>query len=445
MRMQWLALFLGLSSWFLPQSQSYAQPLTELVEQNRAAIVNISTKRKSNSKDESHPLFRFFGPDSNVPREAGGSGFIIAPDGLIMTNAHVVRDADEIVVGLSDRRELEAEVIGSDKESDVALLRVKSEEPLPTVKLGDSDKLQVGQWVIAIGSPFGFDYSATQGIVSALGRSLPDETYVPFIQTDVAVNPGNSGGPLFNLDGEVVGINAQIFSRSGGYMGLSFSIPINLAQHVAEQLQSNGKVSRGWLGVLIQSINHDLAKSFGLEKANGALVSQVSPNSPAQAAGFQPGDIILEFNHKAIGKYSQLPNLVAMTKVGEEVPVNILRNGEHQVLKVTIQELPDDPKNGGITSSQTRLQVLVEDLDKDERSELGVKQGVWVKKIIRGGPAAQAGLRKGDIILKLNHQDIENVEQFETLVEQLPAGKPIPVLIQRGNGALFMVVELPQE
>ena len=321
---------------------------TELVERNSEAVVNISTVRRLERSESQLPrsfeeLFRGFPRQAPRPRSLG-SGFIISEDGYILTNNHVVEDADEILVRFSDRRELQAEVVGADKRSDLALLKVDAED-LPKVRLGRSEGLQVGEWVLAIGSPFGFDYSVTAGIVSAKGRSLPterNENYVPFIQTDVAINPGNSGGPLFNLDGEVVGINSQIYSRSGGFMGVSFAIPIDVAMEVADQLKSNGRVSRGWLGVVIQEVSRELAESFGLERPHGALISEVMPGSPAEDGGLLAGDIITEYNGNSIERSAELPHYVGRTKANSEAELAVTRDGERLKLRVEVGELPDE-------------------------------------------------------------------------------------------------------
>jgi len=337
---------------------------TGMVEKYSPAVVNISTKQSRSVRRQLRRDFmipdlpedspfneffrRFFGEDGGgEPKDKKfnthslGSGFIISQDGYVLTNNHVVEEADEIIIRLSDRREFEAQVIGTDRQSDTALLKINA-QGLPVVSLGKSSKLKVGEWVLAIGSPFGFDHSVTAGIVSAKGRSLPSENYVPFIQTDVAINPGNSGGPLFNLDGEVVGVNSQIYSRTGGFMGLSFAIPIEVAMNVADQLRDTGRVSRGWLGVLIQDVTRELADSFGMDHPRGALVSRVLPDSPAQAAQLQPGDIILKYNGTKLDNSTELPPLVGQSPVGEMARLTLLRQGKKLKVEVTIGELPEE-------------------------------------------------------------------------------------------------------
>lgn len=445
---------------------------TDLVENTSKAVVNISTTQKVKSGGMQLPegieipnlpedspfndLFKhFFGQQGGdgtprPPQEAKslGSGFIISKDGYVLTNNHVVKDADEVIVRLADRRELKAEVIGTDDRSDVALLKIDADD-LPVAKIGKSEDLKVGEWVLAIGSPFGFDYSATAGIVSALGRALPRENYVPFIQTDVAINPGNSGGPLFNLDGEVVGVNSQIYSRTGGYMGLSFSIPIEVAMDVASQLKTNGKVSRGWLGVLIQDVTLDLAESFGMSKPQGALVAKVMPDSPAQEAGLQVGDVVLAFNGKEIDRSSSLPPVVGSTPVGKRVPVKIMRNKRTQTLWIRLGELPDKDKKvakaaESKVASDNRLGVKVADLTADQLKELDLEGGVLVDHIGEG-PAADAGIRQGDVIVRINSTPIQNVEQFEKMIKKLPAGKSVPVLVQRRGGPIFLALKVPKD
>lgn len=442
-----------------------------LVKQKGKAVVKISVtaQQKMTSAQPGTPQFnqdelpdnlrKFFENNPqfaprNTPRPDGrrnsgfGSGFIMSEDGYIVTNAHVVADAAEITVSLPDRREYRATLIGSDPRTDVALLKVDA-TGLPILELGDSDGLNVGQWVLAIGTPFGFDYTATQGIVSALSRSLPNENYVPFIQTDVAVNPGNSGGPLFNTDGQVIGVNSQIFSQSGGYMGLSFAIPSNVVKTVAAQLKDNGYVSRGWLGVLIQNVNLDLAESFGMDRPEGALVSKVTPDSPAHEAGLQTGDVILSFNGTRIGQSSHLPPLVGVIPVGQSVEVEVLRNGVMKKLSVTIAELAEDReiiKTGSVeTDNESRLGVVVAELTQDQREALGeLKSGVIVQSVDPQGVAALAGIVEGDVLVSFNQQGIDSVDALVGLVKAAPAGEPVAVLIQRNNSPLFTALTLPE-
>jgi serine protease Do len=327
----------------------------------------------------------------------------------------------------------------------VALLKVNADN-LPTVKIGDSDKLQVGQWVLAIGSPFGFDHSATHGIVSAVGRSLPSETYVPFIQTDVALNPGNSGGPLINMDGEVVGINSQIYSSTGGYMGLSFTIPIDMAMNEVEQIKETGHVTRGWLGVSIQDVTQDLARSFGLGRPHGALVASVLPEGPAHAAGIKPGDVIVSFAGHTVENSSQLPTMVARTKPGETVPVTVIRQGNEQTFQVKIGELParagEIAAAAGERSATGRLGITAANLTQSQLRSLKIPYGVRVEEVSEG-PAQEAGIQAGDVIMQIGHTSIQSVEQLREVVAQLPAGQPVPVLVQRGEGALFIPVMIP--
>jgi serine protease Do len=442
---------------------------TALVEQSSAAVVNISTSTKIKQEQFRNPhggmpeqepfdefLRRFFGDrgGEGAPEEFDekslGSGFIITADGYVLTNNHVIRDADEIVVRLSDRREFVAEVVGSDRSSDVALLKIDADN-LPVARIGSSAELKVGSWVLAIGSPFGFEHSVTAGIVSAKGRSLPNENYVPFIQTDVAINPGNSGGPLFNMDGEVVGVNSQIFSRTGGFMGLSFAIPIDIAMSVVDQLRSAGHVTRGWLGILIQDVDRALAESFGMSKPSGALVARVLPDSPAQKAGVQVGDVVVEFDGKEVESSGALPPMVGVSKVGSKVPVKVIRNGKPMTLSVTISELPEEEEldlaaggeEGGGTTIK-RLAIAVSELTPEQTQELEVKGGVVVEAI-ESGPASRAGVRRGDIILRLNNVEIASMEQFKKLVADLPEGKAIPVLVQRRGSPLFLALKLGED
>ena len=365
-----------------------------------------------------------------------------------MTNYHVVKDADEIIVRLSDRRELKGEVIGVDQRSDVALLKIEA-TGLPVVKIGKSSELEVGEWVLAIGSPFGFDHSATAGIVSAKGRSLPRENYVPFIQTDVAINPGNSGGPLFNQEGEVVGVNSQIYSRTGGYMGLSFAIPVEVAMDVADQLKTAGKVKRGWLGVLIQDVTLDLAESFGMKHPRGALVAKVLPDSPALKAGIQVGDIIVKFDNKDIRDSASLPPIVGSSKVGVPLPTVIIRGGSEKTLKVKLGELPEDKSVARATEDPqiertNRIGFSAIDLTDEQKQALEIKDGVLVTHVIEG-PASQAGIRKEDIILSIDSKPVQNLEQFQKLVNAFPAGKSVALLVLREGSPTFLAVKIPNE
>ncbi len=441
-----------------------------LVQENSPAVVNISTTRTVARGDrEGHQfripdmpedgplgdlLRRFFGEGGEMPESfetpSLGSGFIITEDGYVVTNHHVVHQADEIVVRLSDRRTFAAEVVGSDPKSDVALLKIEA-DGLPTLKLGDSDALQVGEWVLAIGSPFGFDHSVTAGIVSAKGRALPSENYVPFIQTDVAINPGNSGGPLFNMDGEVVGINSQIYSRTGGFMGLSFAIPIEMAMEVVEQIRTKGYVSRGWLGVLIQEVTRDLADSFGMTRPTGALVARVLPDSPAEAAGLQVGDVILTFNGMDVPRSSALPPLVGRTRVGAPAEVEVLRGGERVTLEVTIAELPPDDELASRAPSEpparpdtaSLLGMELEPVPQEIRDALNLDEGGVVVAQVSEGPAREARIQRGDVLVMINNQRIESPQHFSELVDALPRGVRVPVLVQRGQGPVFLALRLP--
>lgn len=463
----WGLLLLGLLTTALaPHAEARGLPdFTELVEQASPAIVNISTVQRADSRQGGLPrgmdpenlpeFFRHFfrgmpegGAPSQRERRSLGSGFIISEDGFIITNNHVVDGADEIFVRLIDRREYVATVVGTDPRSDLALLQVEAND-LPTVTIGESASLKVGEWVLAIGSPFGFDYSVTAGIVSAKERSLPDrnrENYVPFIQTDVAINPGNSGGPLFDLEGRVVGINSQIFTRSGGFMGLSFAIPIDIAMDVIEQLRETGSVSRGWLGVLIQDVNRDLAESFGLDKPAGALVARVVEDSPAEAAGAQAGDIIVEFAGRSIDLSSDLPHIVGRTRAGSEQPMVIVRDGQRMTLTVEVGELADaGAEVAGRTpgrSAENPLGLTVEDLSENAAQRLGVSGGVQVSAV-EDGVAARAGIRRGDVITRLNNEEVASATEFQRIAGELPAGRSVPVLVVRGGNPTFLALRVP--
>jgi len=423
-----------------------------IVQRYGPAVVNVSVRGAVKTAlhpklppgfDEDNPFFHFFGlpmmPDQSVPVQGEGSGFIVSPDGVILTNAHVVDDARKVTVKLTDHREFEARVLGTDEKSDVAVLKIDAKD-LPTVTLGQPSSLDVGEWVVAIGSPFGFENSVTAGIVSAKGRSLPDDTYVPFIQTDVAVNPGNSGGPLFNLRGEVVGINSQIYSRSGGYQGVSFAIPIDVAMNVSRQLQASGHVTRGKLGVGIQDVNQALADSFGLDSPRGALVSSVEKGGPADKAGLEEGDVILAFNGQAIDSASQLPATVAAAKPGQSVNLEIWRARARRQVRVNLGEVTDDNAVADSTEATEggRLGLMVRPATPDEKSNLGVKDGLVVEDV--AGAAAEAGIRPGDVVLSANGKSVRDVEQLRSVVEK--AKSHVALLVQRGETRIFVPVEL---
>ena len=456
---------------FVHTAQARELPdFTTLAESNTPAVVNISTTRKPETsqqqllpKDFDLPegldkgpmgdFFRHFFGDSGSDRwltpetHSLGSGFIISADGYIITNRHVIADADEIVVRLHDRSELDARVIGSDTRSDIALLKIDA-SGLPTVKPGDSRNLKVGEWVLAIGSPFGFDYTVTAGIISAVRRSLPSDSYVPFIQTDVAINPGNSGGPLINLDGKVIGVNSQIVSDSGGYMGLSFAVPIDLAMDVVQQLKTSGHVTRGWLGVLIQEVTRELAESFNMEKPRGALVSNVLPDSPAAKGGIETGDVILEFDGQAVEWHNELPPLVGKYPVGKSARVKILRNGRVKSLKIRIGELPAEKRiAGGNTETpagKSRLGLVLGELAEQTAETLGIRKGVEIVGI-NDGPAAGAGMRRGDVIVSINQKPVASVAEFVKMIDALKPGSSVAFLVQRADGPIYIAVRLPGE
>jgi len=437
---------------------------TPLVESASPAVVNISTKQHVQAHGAAAqmpdleglpPIFReFFGHSFPAPPEGQqpdaqslGSGFIIAADGYVLTNNHVVADADEIIVRLPDRSELEATLVGADPRTDVALLKIEATS-LPTVRLGDSSALKVGEWVLAIGSPFGFDHTVTAGIVSATGRNLPSESYVPFIQTDVAINPGNSGGPLFNLQGEVIGINSQIFTRSGGFMGLSFAIPIDVAMDVANQLRTEGKVSRGWLGVAIQEVNRDLAESFGLERPAGALVAQVMDGGPAAKGGLRVGDVILSVDGHAIDMSADLPHLIGAIKPNTKAKLEIVRDGERETLTVQIGALPDEGEEAATAErnaekSSNRLGVKVSELTAEQKRSLDLPGGVVITEV-SSGPAAMIGLRPGDVITHLNNQAIDSVSTFARVAEQLPKNRSVSMRVLRQGRASFITFKLAE-
>lgn len=458
----------------LLSSTVYAQlpDFTELAEQASPAVVNISTRQKIQQEQSftgrEHfmfpeleglpPIFReFFEHSLPAPRSRGkaprgrqeaqslGSGFIISADGYILTNNHVIEGADEIIVRLSDRSEMVAQLIGSDRRTDVALLKVEADN-LPTLKIGQSKELKVGEWVLAIGSPFGFDHSVTAGIVSAKGRNLPNESYVPFIQTDVAINPGNSGGPLFNLKGEVVGINSQIFTRSGGFMGLSFAIPMEVAVDVAEQLKQGGRVERGWLGVIIQEVNKDLAESFGLDKPAGALVVQVLEDSPAAKGGLQVGDVILSMNKKPVVMSADLPHLIGALKPGTAARLEVMREGSRKKVKVKVGAAPSEEGEQTLLGqssgkSSNRLGISVANITDEQKKIIDLQSGVVIQEV-RDGPAAMIGLRPGDVITHLNNQVIESAKKFTQVVAELPKNRSLSMRVLRQGRASFITFKL---
>jgi len=442
---------------------------TPLMKIDGPAVVNVITANKAarngraaprsprQPQPDEDPMLEFFrrfmpgpggpgGGGGEQPRGGLGSGFIISGDGYILTNAHVIADFDDVTVKLADsKREFKAKVIGVDKRTDVALIKVEAKD-LPTVTLGTSAELQPGQWVAAIGSPFGFANTITAGIVSATGRSLPDETYVPFIQTDVAVNPGNSGGPLINLKGEVVGINSLIYSRTGGYMGVSFAIPIEVALDVAKQLQASGKVTRGRLGVGVQPVTKELAQSFRLDSATGAVVTAVEPGSPAAKAGVKVGDIILTYQGKAIDEPSELPRLVGATKPGEKAQLELWRAGKRERLAVTVGEIPSEVAAAALEkpakeSASTDLGFAVRDLAPEERKALGVDYGLVVEGVL-GGPAARSPIQPGDVLLAVNQDRFRSVAEFNKLVAQRQKGGSVALLVRRGESSMYVPIAI---
>jgi serine protease Do len=450
---------------------------TELAERQGPAVVNISSSQMRERRatpqlpelDENDPLYDFF--RRFIPRQPGqpgqpglpgqgpaprqfesrslGSGFIVSPDGYILTNAHVVDSADEITVRLTDKREFKARVIGADRRTDVAVIKIDA-VGLPAVRFGDPNRLKVGEWVVAIGSPFGFDSTVTAGIVSAKGRSLPQENFVPFIQTDVAINPGNSGGPLFNMRGEVVGINSQIYSRTGGFMGLSFAIPIDVAMDIQNQLRQFGRISRGRIGVVIQEVSKDLADSFGLPRAAGALVNAVEKGGPAEKGGVEAGDIILKFNGKPVESSGDLPRIVGGTRPGTKANMEVWRKGGTRELNLTVAELPEDkvasrgdrgrPKPP--EQAANRLGLVVNDLTAEQKRELKVSGGVMVEDV---RPNSRAEVRPGDVITAVTSKgqttELRSVEQFNKLLTQLDRGVTLTLHVKRGDSNLFVTVK----
>ena len=435
----------------------------DLVEQASPAVVNISTtvapgEELAAAPDNSpfNEFFRkFFGEQAEpeAPEDAPlgqpqslGSGFILWADGYVLTNRHVVRGAQEVIVKLSDRRQFPAKLVGTDERSDLALLKIEA-TGLPAVKLGDASKLRVGEWVLAIGSPFGFDYSVTAGIVSAKGRALPNENYVPFLQTDVAINPGNSGGPLFNVRGEVVGVNSQIFSQTGGYMGVSFAIPIDVAAKVASQLKEHGRVLRGWLGVVVQEVTRDLAQSFGLERPEGALITRVVPGGPGDQAGLKAGDVILAYEGKELPLSSALPPMVGATDPGTTASLKVLRDHKPVTIKVVVGTL--DPEGGGVpdaapTPSDRGVHgIVVRPLSAAERERAQIVSGGALVLEVNEGPGREAGLLPGDVLLTIAGNEVDGPERLAEVVGRLTPGRSVPMLVQRRGQPTFLALEAP--
>ncbi|MDN5751937.1 MAG: DegQ family serine endoprotease [Nitrosospira sp.] len=476
-----IAKFIFVALFGLSSAVVQAQELpnfTQLVDKHGAAVVNISTVQAPSlpnnrfmprmpnmpnmpNMPEDDPFFEFFRrnmppntpnmpPNEGMPRDfeskSLGSGFIISSDGYILTNTHLVDSAEEITVKLTDKREFRAKLVGADRKTDIALLKIDA-TGLPKVTQGDPNKLEVGEWVVAIGSPFGFENSVTAGIVSAKGRSLAQENFVPFIQTDVAINPGNSGGPLFNMKGEVVGINSQIYSRTGGFMGLSFAIPIDVATDISNQLIASGKVSRGRIGVLIQEVTKELAESFGLPKPTGALVASVQKGGPADKAGIEARDVILKFDGKPVNASGDLPRIVGGTKPGSKVSLQVWRNGATKELTVTVDELPPDErtagrgKRGKAPDTSNRIGLSLTELTAEQKQQLEVGNGLLVDDMAPG-IASRAGVRPGDVILSINNQDVKTVDQFNQILNKIEKGRTIALLVRRGDTATFVTMKL---
>lgn len=443
---KWASLIAVVTLMLLPLTSFAAQlpDFTQLIEQHSPAVVKITAVSKgamAQAPQQMPPnmeglpdIFRELLERRQMPRDRGslGSGFIISSDGYVLTNNHVIDQMNTITVILNDQREYTAKLIGSDERSDLALLKIDAKN-LPTLTLAKDEKLKVGQWVVAIGSPFGLDYSASAGIVSAIGRSIPsarnESTYVPFIQTDVAINPGNSGGPLFNMEGEVVGINSQIYSPSGGSVGLSFAIPSSLAVDVVAQLKDKGRVDRGWLGVMIQDVDKNLASSLGMDKPMGALISEVDSEGPAAKSGLKAGDLIIKFNDSDVHTSSDLPYLVGRTPPKSKVPVVIMRKGKEQSLNVTVGILPVSPAeaaarpaSGEVDNSVDALGLVVSTLEQTRRG--GAEAGVVVREVKPGSPAAEAGIQVGDVITQLAFSDIKSPSDYAKVVKKLPKNEP---------------------
>lgn len=461
-------LFTCMLVWVFSQPASAMElpDFTSLVEQQGATVVNISTTQIVRQQHEfpgmphlpnSDPFFEFFKRfEPQMPKEQAlqslGSGFIISDDGYIMTNAHVVGNADGITVRLTDKREFKAKVIGADKRTDVAVIKIEA-SGLLKVRLGDPNALKVGEWVLAIGSPFGFENSVTAGIVSAKGRSIPQENYVPFIQTDAAINPGNSGGPLFNTKGEVIGINSQIYTRNGGSMGLSFAIPIDVAMDVVKQLRTSGKVTRGRIGVVIQEVTRDLAESFGLSNPSGALVSSVEKGGAADKAGIQVSDVILKFNGKIVNSSNDLPRIVASTAPGSKVPVQLWRRGGTKEVTLVVGEMPNEDRVAqgrrnnepapGAGENIPRVGLVLSELTEAQKQELKINGGLLVEEV--KSATARTELRPGDIILSVGNVEVHTLDEFNALLKKIPKGRNIALLVRREDIASYIALKLDEK
>src|SRR5262245_9873922 len=470
-RSEAISLFGGSGEKSAPSGSSQAPTValpdfTELAQHVAPSVVNISTTQEVKGSsggprlgpgapgapegDPFHEFFepfeRFFGPPRRTPYKAKslGSGFVIDRAGFILTNNHVVENADEIVVKLSTSKEFKAKVVGRDPKTDIALIEIHGASDLTPVTLGDSDGLKVGQWVVAIGNPFGLEHTVTAGIVSAMGRHINQGPYDNFIQTDAAINPGNSGGPLLNTRGEVVGINTAIFSRGGGNIGIGFAIPISLAKEIVPQLKEKGHVTRGWLGVMIQKVTPDIAESLGLEESKGALVADVVKEGPAEAAGLKQGDVIVEFDGKPVNDSAELPLLVARTPVGKSVKVKVIRDKSAETFTIKIAELKEEEVAQAGTGTTEDLGLTVQTLTPELAETLGLDRslkGVVVTQVEPDGPAAEAGLRRGDVILEVNRKQVKDVEAYRKAMKATGKGKSVLFLVRRGENTIFLAVK----
>ena len=448
--------WISLTSAFASGPESFSG----VYKKTKDAVVNISTTKVVKRKYSQSPedLFRkFFGDnfpgmpeDNQKPKEREfktsslGSGFIIDKTGLIVTNNHVIEDADEINMRFANHEEFSATIIGRDEKTDLALIKIEPKNPLPYAAFGDSEKLRVGDWVVAIGNPFGFEQTVTAGIVSAKGRTLGGGSYQNFIQTDASINPGNSGGPLFNLKGEMVGVNTAIYSRNGGNIGIGFAIPVNMAKNVIAQLKETGKVTRGWLGVMIQHVNQEMAEQFGLERPIGALVGEVSPDSPAEKGGIKPGDIIIEYMDKEVSQMDMLPAMVGQTAVGTKAEVIVFRNGKKKELTITIGQLEEDELTPEAEEETSQLGMTVQEITPELSKSLKIeeKSGVIISSVEQGSPAAEAGLRRGDIIVEVNRQEISNLKDYSAAIgEPEEKAGSVLFLIKRNKRTRFVVIK----